>query len=129
MNNYPAGGKVSEFLAVQGLTLGFRDPTHSGTILIIPASVLYTKVKSTGNQVYISISFTVTEFAGPGISSGTGAGVITGSTVKTKVNNGQQPVREEDQVIITITDSVTPFGTLSTTVYVDDAGQTKAKAE
>ncbi len=120
---------MSEYLAVQGFTLDFRDLTHSGTILIIPASVLYSKVKGTGNQVYISISFTVTAFVGPGIASGTGAGVITGSTVKTMVNNGQSPCREEDQVTITITDSVTPFGTLSTTVYVSAAGQTKAKAE
>jgi len=120
---------MSEYLAVEGLTLAFRDPSHTGTIVIIPASVLYTEVKGQTNSVYISISFTVTAFSGGGITSGTGAGVITGSTTKTLVNNGLQPVRQEDQVIITITDSVSPFGTTSTTVYVSVAGQAKAKAE
>jgi hypothetical protein len=117
-----------ELLAVEGLTLDFQDPTHSGTITIIPASVKYSKVKCNGNQVYTSISFTVTAFSGGGITSGTGAGVITGSTTKTKVNSGVKPVRDDDSVTITITDSVSPFGTTSTTVLVDNPGQTKSKA-
>ena len=117
-----------ELLAVEGAALDFQDPSHSGTIAIIPASVTYSKVKCNGDEQYISISFTVTAFVGPGITSGTGAGVITGSTTKTKVNTGLDPVREDDSVTITITDTVSPYGTTSTTVYVDDAGQTKSKA-
>ncbi len=120
---------MSELIAVLGLTLDFRDPAHSGSFFIVPASILYSKVKGSDNQVYTSISFTVTDFAGPGITAGIGAGIITGSTTKTKVNNGVQPCREEDQVTITITDTVSPYGTLDTTVYISDAGQTKAKAE
>jgi len=120
---------MSELLAVEGLTLDFQDPTHSGTITIIPASVVVDAVQCQGDKVYVIISFTVAAFSGPGISVGTGAGVITGTATKTKVSNGLIPCREDDSVTITITDSVTPFGTLSTTVYVSDAGQTKAKAE
>lgn len=120
---------MSELLAVEGLTLDFRSASHSGTIVILPVSVMYPTVKCDGNASYISISFTVIAFAGGGISSGTGAGVITGSATKVKIDTTDVPVREEDEVTIMITDSVTPFGTTNTTVYVSDAGQTKAKAE
>lgn len=120
---------MSELLAIDGSTvLDFRDITHSGTITIVP-SVKSPVVKCNGDSVYTSIVFVVSAFSGGGISVGTGAGAIDGSTVKTKIDSGSQPVREQDEVEITITDSVSPYGTTTTTVYVKTAGQTKAKAE
>lgn len=117
-----------KLLADTSCTLDFQDPSHSGTIVIIPASITSSKVKTQSDEVYLSISFTVTAFVGPGITSGTGAGVITGSTTKTGCNS-ISPIREDDSVTIVITDTVSPFGTTNTTVFVDDAGQTKAKAQ
>lgn len=120
---------MSELIAVQGLTLGFRDPTHDGTIMVLPASVTYPKVKCNSNQAYKTVTFSVTGFSGGAVpSGGTGGGSISGTSVKSKAN-GQSIVREEDQVTITVTGTGSPPPTQSTTVYVSVAGQTKTKAE
>lgn len=118
---------MSELITVEGLTLDFLDPNQSGKIAIT-GGIKYSKVKCDGNQAYGTIIFTVTAFEGNVISSGgTGGGAITGSSTKAKAN-GQSLVLEGDSVTITVTGPVSPFPTESATIYVSDAGQTKAKA-
>lgn len=119
---------MSELLCVYDYDLDFRDPSHSGTFTITSSST-YDKVKCIGKKVFESISFSISNFVGGGLTAGAGKGTITGSAIKIKIDNNKIPIRKEDQIIITVTDTVSPYGTTTTTVYVSDAGQTKVKAE
>jgi hypothetical protein len=119
---------MSELITVEGATLKFQDPTHSGTISILPASVLADPVKCQGAKAYKSIAFSVTGFSGGAVpSGGTGAGVIVGNSTKAK-SQAAALVLADASVTIVITGTGSPPPTQSTTVEVDDPGQDKAAA-
>lgn len=120
---------AAELLTVEGAELEVKSPAGaSGTISILPASIKAARVKCGGNAAYKTIAFSVDNYTSPAISSGTGAGVITGNTTKTK-SSGAALVREDATAIITITDTVNPFGTEAAEIGIKTPGQTKVKAK
>jgi hypothetical protein len=118
----------AELVAVEGLTLKFSNPLYTGTIVIGPGPVIWLPdvTKVIGKKIALSIPFTVTGFVGGGISSGTGAGVLSAIGKKAAVQT-LPPVTLEDSVTILITDTVTPFGTLNVDVVIDDPAQSVVK--
>jgi hypothetical protein len=118
-------------MACEGCTLKFSNPAHTGLITILPVGggSSGSNAGCGGNQVYRGVAFTCTACSnGAGIINGTGAGSISGTAVKVKVS-AQPPVRKGDSVTITIvgTSGGSP-ASYSSTIEVDDPGQSKAKA-
>lgn len=118
-----------ELLCSANTTLKFSDSLVTGLITILPTSVLSTKTKAEGLTLYHSISFTVTGAAKGTCTAGTGAGIINGTTTLCK--EFTLPfVKEsgETTILITGTDSGSPCS-FSTTIQIDNTGQTKVKGE
>lgn len=126
---------AAELIVVEGATLKFKDPTHSGTIVIgtevgpPPAlpSVFADKVKSGGNRAFLSIGFAVSGFAGGGVSGGIGVGTIVGTSEKAK--SLASFVVEDDEISITVTAAASPFNSTTTTVVVDNPGQSVVRVQ
>lgn len=124
---------MSEYLACVTATLKAQAPASGGSFTILPIVPLGTgslgsNVKCQSNEVYTAIKFTVTAIAvtTPPITSGSGGGTIVGTATKVKAST-QPVVRKGDSVVISVTDTVTPFGSANVTILVDDPGQDKAK--
>jgi hypothetical protein len=117
-------------IAVDGCTLKFQDPTHTGTITIFPSAPTQFSeyVKCSSKRVYTVLYFTVSGGSnGQGITAASGFGTIYGTTQALTVDGGIRPVRKGDSVTFTMTgvQGQTP-ATYSETVMVDDPGQEKA---
>jgi len=121
-----------KYIAVEGCTLSFRNPSHSGTITITsPAS---SKVKADNKGVYKSLLNVVISNGTDGstTSSATGSGVIIATATKTKADNIFVLRIDDESAVITMTGTSMspppPTSTYTTTVYISDAGQSKVKA-
>lgn len=118
---------MSELLVVEGAALEVKSPVGaSGTITILPASIKSDSVKSSGNKAYHNISFTVSAYSSSAITSGTGAGIISGNSVKNK-GSLLAFVLEDADIEITITDTVNPFPTELATIGIADPNQNKVR--
>lgn len=116
-----------KLIAVLGMTVMVQAP-FSGTVAVVTAPS--TKVFADSKAVYSgTIAVLLTAVSGSGITSGTGGGAIVPTATKVLADN--QPVlRQDDQnLAITVTDSVAPYGTATVGVKITVAGQTKVLAE
>lgn len=123
---------MSKYIAVVGMTLGFVNPAHSGTITVTGASS--TKVKAGGQFVYqTSLTISITAGTDGSITNATGTGTITATATKVKAET-KLVLRVDDlSDVITMTGTnpapPPPTATYTTQVKITNAGQTKAKAE
>lgn len=118
---------MSELLVVEGATLEVKSPAEaSGTITILPASIKSDSVKCSGNKAYHNISFTVSAYSSTAITSGAGAGVISGNSVKNK-GNSLSFVLGDANVEIKITDTVDPKPTEFATIGIANPNQDKVR--
>ena len=123
---------MGKFIAVVGCSFSFVNPAHSGTVTV--TSSPSTKVKADGNFVYTTpLSITITNGSDGSITNATGSGVINATATKVKVE-GIFVMRVDDiSVPITMTGTnpspPPPTATYVTTVEINDAGNTKTKAE
>lgn len=128
---------MSELLVCEGCTLKFSDTSVSGDITVNPAvgtppSVLSQKVAVEGNKVFLVVGFLVTNFSGLGISNGTGAGIIIGTSQKAKAGT-LSIVLETDSTVVVVTGTndspPPPVLAVSVGVEIDDPGQDKVRVE
>ncbi len=124
---------AQEYIAVEGMTLSFQNPAHSGTITVTPlqASVT-TKIDNKG--VYSGpIAITISAGTDGSITNATGAGTFIPSSTSTKVDN--KFVLRKDDITIPITMTGTnpspppPTSTYITVVKISAAGQTSTKSD
>lgn len=119
-------------IAVQGSTLKFQNPAHSGTITITTPPSTNTKVDSKG--VYAGVlTVTISNGSDGSITNATGTGTITPTALFVKVD-GQLVIRKGDfSIPITMTGQnpspPPPTSTYLTTVEIDDPNQTNTKAD
>ena len=119
---------MSEYVAVEGVVLKFKDSTQSGDFTITPSD-LNDKVKSNSNKAYHSINFTVTNASSIGVINGTGAGTLFSTSIKVS-SNGKRFVLADSEVVIIVTGtSGGSPATFTGTVIIANPGQDKVKAE
>lgn len=122
---------MGKYIAVDGMTLSFDNPAHSGNISILGLPSL--KMKCDGKGVYKDLlAISISNGTDGSITNATGAGVINASAIKVK-SEGQFVLRVDDKNNIPIVMTGTnpspppPTSTYTTVVKITDAGQTKVK--
>lgn len=118
---------MAENVAVEGLTFSTSGASTVGEITI--NSTPSSKTSASGKGVYRGpLSITLTGFGISGCESGVGNGSIPPTSTKELVD-GLAPIREGDQVVITVTGTTgTSSCEFPVTIKVDSAGQNKYKA-
>lgn len=122
---------MSEFFAVDGMTIDFVSASDSGDLTI--TGTPSTKYFADGGGVYSNgTTVSVSNFENDNVQNGTGAGAFVATSTKNKTE-GQFVLREGDTAIIsgTGTNKNPPPATLPfiTTIEITDPNNTKVRGE
>jgi hypothetical protein len=122
---------MNKKIVVDGCTLKFKNPINSGTITIIPASLLSQKAKCSGNKIYKSVAFTVTGATNGTVTAATGAGVILGNSDKVKCDLLPIVLEDAESPVLTFTGVIGSLTgqTFTDNIIIDSIGQSKAKGK
>ena len=122
---------MSEFFAVDGMTIDFVSSSDSGDLTITGSPS--TKYKADGGGVYKNgTTVSVSNFENDNVQAGSGTGAFVATSTKNKAE-GQFVLRENDQAILsgTGTNKNPPPATLpfTSTIEITDPNNTKVRGE
>lgn len=121
-----------KYIATEDCEWEFESNAETGTIKVTDG--ISEKVKADGKKVLIgTITISISNYAGKGITGGSGVGTLDASATKVKAE-GKAVVLEGDEsgdIFVTGTNTAPPPPqlTVMVKVKVKKAGQTKVKAE